>query len=145
MRLSSIKGFVEIVTYEMRHNHPASQEASDEYQPHTWLIPGIKIDDEDKIFRRRRRRKVSKYCEENEDGTKLTINTSAKIEIITPQLDKLQEIALSANEKTFVHFAKQLSDFGKEWRERLHPCTSSSPHLLCPLPSIQAVPYSTSS
>lgn len=121
MRISSIKGYVEIVTYEMRHNHPASQEASDEYQPQTWLLSGINVGDNDKAFKRRRRTKKQVL----EDSAAALAVGSVDVEmqpnsdIISNQLAKLRELAQAAPADKLEIFSNQLVDFENRWRQRL--------------------------
>uniref|UniRef100_A0A5K3EK87 FAR1 domain-containing protein n=2 Tax=Mesocestoides corti TaxID=53468 RepID=A0A5K3EK87_MESCO len=115
MRISTIKGYVEIVTYEMRHNHPASQEASDEYQPQNWLLSGINVGDDDKAFKRRRRPKKQALASSSASQS----STHEKTDIISSQLTKLKEIAMSASSDKLEIFCGQLSDFEIRWRQRL--------------------------
>ncbi|KAM3183369.1 hypothetical protein ACTXT7_010475 [Hymenolepis weldensis] len=129
MRISSIKGYVEIVTYEMRHNHPASQESSDEYQPQTWLLSGINVGEDERAFKRRRRSK-KQLLEESAAATtaqKIALNTGpidsielpTTTDIISAQLIKLREVALSVPSDKLDIFSNQLTEFERRWRQRL--------------------------
>nr|CUU99320.1 hypothetical transcript [Hymenolepis microstoma] len=129
MRISSIKGYVEIVTYEMRHNHPASQESSDEYHPQTWLLSGINVGEDERAFKRRRRSK-KQLLEESAAATaaqKIALNTGpidsielpATTDIISAQLIKLREVALSAPPDKLDIFSNQLAKFENRWRQKL--------------------------
>ncbi|EUB62359.1 hypothetical protein EGR_02812 [Echinococcus granulosus] len=117
MRISTIKGYVEIVTYEMRHNHPASQEASDEYQPQTWLLSGINVGDDDKAFKRRRRSK--KQVLADAAVAQAAVATMQKTDIISDQLARLREVALAAPQDKLEVFCSQLSEFETRWRQQL--------------------------
>ncbi len=116
MRISTIKGYVEIVTYEMRHNHPASQEASDEYQPQNWLLSGINVGEDEKAFKRRRRSKKHNALASSSASQS---SSTEKTDMITSQLEKLREIAMAASIDKLDVFSSQLADFGERWRDRL--------------------------
>ncbi|KAM7536315.1 hypothetical protein Aperf_G00000081806 [Anoplocephala perfoliata] len=121
MRISSIKGYVEIVTYEMRHNHPASQEASDEYQPQNWLLSGINVGDNDKAFKRRRRTK-KQVLEDSAAALAVgdvDLGMQPDSDIISNQLAKLRELAQAAPEDKLDIFNNQLAEFENRWRQRL--------------------------
>ncbi len=118
MRISTIKGYVEIVTYEMKHNHPASLEPSDEYQPQNWLLSGINMGEDDKAFRRRRRRKTKQPEYEDIELPAGSAGTPA-LEVVSSQLERLRELAMLASEDQYAMFAQQLAQFEADWQEKL--------------------------
>ena len=126
MRISSIKGYVEIVTYEMRHNHPASQEASDEYHPQSWLLSGINVGDDDKVFRRRRRSK-KQILEESAAAQAASHSTMFSTitheeegnDMISDQLGRMRALALSGPREKLDIFSNQLAEFEERWRQQL--------------------------
>ncbi|VDN16400.1 unnamed protein product [Dibothriocephalus latus] len=120
MRISSAKGYVEILSYEMRHNHPPSLEASGEYQPHSWLLSGISINEEEGLVVKRRRRAKNRYNERQPKAETSHVLSDPNVELIRPQLEKLRELALSASTDRFHAFVAQLSDFESEWKARLN-------------------------
>nr|VZI53606.1 unnamed protein product [Spirometra erinaceieuropaei] len=120
MRISSAKGYVEILSYEMRHNHPPSLEASGEYQPHSWLLSGISINEEEGLIVKRRRRAKNRYNARPPKADPSHVLSDPNVELIRPQLEKLRELALSASTERFHSFLAQLSDFESEWKARLH-------------------------
>ncbi|KAL5106185.1 hypothetical protein TcWFU_004578 [Taenia crassiceps] len=152
MRISTIKGYVEIVTYEMRHNHPASQEASDEYQPQTWLLSGINVGDDDKAFKRRRRSK--KQVLADSALAQAEVVAVQKTDIISDQLAKLRDVALAAPPDKLEIFCNQLSEFEARWRQQLmaayqeqqqqDPSQSQSDELPDPNASPPIIPVSAS-
>ncbi|VDM05771.1 unnamed protein product [Schistocephalus solidus] len=120
MRISSAKGYVEILSYEMRHNHPPSLEASGEYQPHSWLLSGISINEDESLVVKRRRRAKNRYNERPPKPDPSHVLSDHNVELIRPQLEKLRDLALSASTDRFHTFLAQLSDFESEWKARLN-------------------------